>query len=392
MRLAMTLKVRDEADVLDANLRYHLAQGVDVVIATDNGSVDGSREILRRYEAAGRLRLIEEPAGDFEHSGRRWVTRMARMAATDLGADWVIHTDADEFWWPVGGSLKDVLAAVPDPYSLVQVPRPEFLGRPDGPGGWPERLVVREARSRLRLKVAHRARPDVAIGRGAHRVRVAGGDERGRPPGRAVLRAVSEAASAEAPAFVPAPVWPIRILHFPLRSFEQYRRRVEVNLDGSFDETPRRRVLREHYEQGRLPELYAQLVADDADVQAGLRAGTLVEDHGLREFLARCPDPLAGSATAPPGGPADPAAVEADLATIRLDVMQTLARGEELAARRRVKRHRRIKSLKASVRELRGRTLELERERDRLAARVEALEATPWRRARAAAARLARRP
>ena len=48
---------------------------------------------------------------------------MARLAATELDADWVVHTDADEFWWPIEGSLTDTLAAVPDRYGVVVAPR-----------------------------------------------------------------------------------------------------------------------------------------------------------------------------------------------------------------------------------------------------------------------------
>ena len=70
VKLVMAMKVRDEDDVLEHNLRYHRAQGVDHFIVTDNGSTDGTPEILRRYEAAGVLTLIQEPStDDFRDAG-----------------------------------------------------------------------------------------------------------------------------------------------------------------------------------------------------------------------------------------------------------------------------------------------------------------------------------
>lgn len=119
MRLVMTLLARDEADIVDCQLGFHLAAGVDFVIATDHCSQDGTTDILRRYEREGVPRLIRVEEEAYKQAER--VTRMARLAATEHCADWVIRADADEFFWPRGGDLKEVLEAIPPATGLCAV-------------------------------------------------------------------------------------------------------------------------------------------------------------------------------------------------------------------------------------------------------------------------------
>src|SRR4051794_32396739 len=53
MKLAMTLLVRNEEDILEANLDFHLSRGVDFVIAIDNNSEDDTGRILDAYASKG---------------------------------------------------------------------------------------------------------------------------------------------------------------------------------------------------------------------------------------------------------------------------------------------------------------------------------------------------
>lgn len=104
-RLVMTLLVKNEADILAANLEFHHAMGVDGFIVTDNNSSDATMDILRQYERRGWVwHIISEPATGYLQ--KRWVDRMVWMAKRQYGADWVINADADEFWWPPTGNLK----------------------------------------------------------------------------------------------------------------------------------------------------------------------------------------------------------------------------------------------------------------------------------------------
>jgi Glycosyl transferase family 2 len=356
----MALKVRDEGDILEGNLRFHHALGVDHFVVTDNGSTDETPEILNRYAEVGLVTVISEPGTDYRAAGAGWLTQMARLAATELGADWVVHTDADEFWLPVSGSLKDTLAGIPPQYGVVVAPRVEFVGRPDGPGTFAERLTVREARSRLQPKVAHRAEPDVvSMDRGAHDVAVEGPSgvaETLRPPGRAVHRTVRDAEGAEdepgedEARLVWAPIWPLRILHFPVRSFAQFKRRTEVAIfEGHYPDFGRFKRLREIYEQGRFEELYAELVLDDADVDEGIRERRLVRDERFARLIERCPDPLDGGEPGSLRVEASPEEVEAERTELEFDAMQLLARTSRWTTLQRERGRERSESLMADV-------------------------------------------
>ena len=103
----MTMVVRDEEDVVGANLDYHLAQGVDVILVTDNASSDGTPEILAEHARGGRVHVDRDEGEAHDQVSR--VNRLTRIAAETHGADWIIHCDADEFWLPAFGSLRDVV-------------------------------------------------------------------------------------------------------------------------------------------------------------------------------------------------------------------------------------------------------------------------------------------
>jgi len=101
----MTLLVRDEIDIIRENIEFHLNHGVDFVIITDNGSIDGTRDAIAEYERMGIAHIIDDPIQDC--SQHRPVTRMAHLARDRYKADWVLSNDADEFWYPVSRNFKN---------------------------------------------------------------------------------------------------------------------------------------------------------------------------------------------------------------------------------------------------------------------------------------------
>src|SRR5215211_3884954 len=208
----MVYKVRDEADIIEDNLRFHLAQGLDFFVIVDTGSVDGTLEILERYEEAGLVRLERTTGGihDMKRGGEEEITRMA----VEMGADWIVHNDADEFWWPADGNLKQTFEAIPEEFGMVLAPRTEFVMR-SCKRPFADRMTVREARFRRPAKSAHRPSDRISL-RGPHPVEIwAGGSPYRGLVGKPVLRTGDEHREDDPLELLIAPTFPVGVLHFP---------------------------------------------------------------------------------------------------------------------------------------------------------------------------------
>ena len=223
----MTLVVRDDADVLDAHLAFHLLAGVDLILAFDEGSSERSAEILEAHAREGFV--IQQPRESGSETDA--ADRMMRHAV-DHGADWVIASRPDEFWWPRGESLGDALVAVPERYTIVQALVRTFVPRPEGPSFFAERMVVRRV-------------PGAAAGDHAELLESA-------------LRPIVRAGASRPR--VPLRAWyPVEVLSLPARSVD------------------------------------AESVVDDEAVAEGLADGSLVLDERLKDVLRELRRPPGGT-------------------------------------------------------------------------------------------------
>jgi hypothetical protein len=194
--------VRDEADVIESTISRMLRQ-VDHVLVADNRSVDGSGEILRSFD---RVTVVADPDPNFhpDHKQGRRTTALAALA-TQRGADWVVPFDADEVWVTRDGRrLGDILEELPE---SVFVARAEMLNhvitdRDPAGSDVPARMVYRRAEFHPYPKMACRTGPGLWIDSGNHSATYRGLANAGRVDGL------------------------LRVHHFPVRSAEQFARKI----------------------------------------------------------------------------------------------------------------------------------------------------------------------
>jgi hypothetical protein len=272
MKLIMTLLVRDEQDILEHHLNFHLAHGVDHFLIMDHHSRDRTPEILDHYVQNGVAEVFLQNDPGYLQS--EWVTWMARRARQQYDANWVINSDADEFWWPMSGDLKSALAEVPAQYGSVSVQRHDFRPWDPESGEFLNQMIYRDTFStsslgqRLPEKVCHRGHAHVLVEQGNHGVSGPGMEHQWRSS-------------------------KLEILHFPLRSYEQFERKI-ANGGRAYEQSrglkpeigATWRYLYEVYRQGDLERYYRKKCLSIDNLDQALSSGLVVKDPRLLERLS----------------------------------------------------------------------------------------------------------
>lgn len=271
MKLVMTLLVRDEEDIIKANIDFHRTQGVDFFIVTDNKSIDSTPDILKEYENSGLLCYIRE---DGAYNQSKLVSSMAELAYKEYQADWVINNDADEFWFSSANTLKEYFRTIKSHYAAVRAKRHTFvpLDKVDYP--FYDFMIYRQKNSvnpvggTLHPKIAHRGLSEVVVKAGNNAIVGVSNDK------------VFDSN--------------IDILHFSVRDYEQLVRKTvhiaseHISAGTNKGRTGMARIslYQQYVDNGYcLQKYFAQHVYDKERIERELESGQVIIDDRLKRYM-----------------------------------------------------------------------------------------------------------
>ncbi len=130
-RLVAISVVKDEADIIEAFVR-HTAAWVDHHLVFDHDSRDGTRDILNGLVRDG-IPLTLYTDDNLANLQEARSNALARRAAADFGAEWIVPLDADEvLCGPAPAALRDALSAL-DSAGPVSLPLWNYFTTTDDP-------------------------------------------------------------------------------------------------------------------------------------------------------------------------------------------------------------------------------------------------------------------
>jgi glycosyltransferase involved in cell wall biosynthesis len=103
------LGVKDEITLVEKTIAHLRAIGVDLIIAVDAYSTDGTADVLSACRSEDDFWFVQMSDLEPDVEDKAWLRKNLELVQR-ANADWVIFLDADEFWLPASGSLRDCSA------------------------------------------------------------------------------------------------------------------------------------------------------------------------------------------------------------------------------------------------------------------------------------------
>jgi hypothetical protein len=236
--ITMLYLVRDEIDIIGQSIDFHLRLGIENFVVTDNGSADGTRDILADLERRlGKSMVVIDDAEPAHHQPTR-VNRMIRLAKERFRPRWIISSDADEFWYPLSGRYDTEMDGRKNVLNCFWH---NFLPRLDS--RWQDFTDIGE------MPGYHgRMSKTFCLARGLI------GMYEGNHQSRSIPHIASRSQN-------------IYVYHYPVRSYAQFERKVvqghRASVKASVQESTNWhwREYYEAWENGKLPQMYQELAS-----------------------------------------------------------------------------------------------------------------------------------
>lgn len=283
--LGMSMMIRDEEDIIERNIRFHAAYGVDRFFIVNNASTDRTEDILLSLSKEYDITIFQNDDTEGHLQGE-WMTKINNTALA-TGCDWVVNNDADEFWLPLQGNTLKYGLKRRD--GSIRVERVNVLPIEGKDSVYESNVVTFNSVNYNKALNFSQGYVNHNLTNVMHKVmtnlhgliRVSGGNHGAKHIADALARRRYTRYNEN-----------VRIYHYPIRTYEVFLKRMDrlktVGDAGNLSQMGRHAIYwYDAVKKGRTEEAYKQLLVSPDDIPILEKYGIVRYDNNIRNSFSR---------------------------------------------------------------------------------------------------------